>query len=46
MKRHPGHGNSYKKAFNWELSYRFRGLVYYPHGGKHGDIQADMVLEK
>ena len=27
------------------LAYRFRGLIYY-HGGKHGSLQADMVLEK
>ena len=25
---------------------QFRGLVYYHHGGKHGSVQADMVLEK
>ena len=25
---------------------RFRGLVFYHHGGKHGSIQADPVLEK
>jgi hypothetical protein len=28
------------------LAYRFRGSVHYHHGGKHGSIQADMVLEK
>ena len=28
------------------LAYRFRDLVYYHHGGKHGSMQADMVLEK
>ena len=28
------------------LAYRFRGLVHYHHGGKHGSLQADMVLEK
>ena len=28
------------------LPYRFRGLVYYQHGRKHGSTQADMVLEK
>ena len=28
------------------LAYSFRGLVHYHHGGKHGSIQADMVLEK
>jgi hypothetical protein len=29
-----------------ELVYSFRGLVHYYHGGKHGNIQADMMLEK
>jgi hypothetical protein len=28
-----------------ELAYSFRGSVYYDHGGKHGSIHADMVLE-
>ena len=28
------------------MAYSFRDLVHYPHGGKHGSIQADMVLEK
>ena len=28
------------------LAYSFRGLVHYHHGGKHGSIEADMVLEK
>jgi hypothetical protein len=28
-----------------ELAYRFRGSVHY-HGGKHGSIQAGMVLEE
>ena len=27
------------------LAYRFRGLVFYHHGRKHGSIQANMVLE-
>jgi len=26
------------------MAYRFRGLVHYCHGGKHGDTQADMLL--
>ena len=29
-----------------ELAYRFRGLVHSHHGRKHGDTQADIVLEK
>ena len=28
------------------LAYSFRGLVRYHHGGKHGSVQADMVLER
>jgi hypothetical protein len=28
------------------LAYSFRGLDHYCHGGKHGCMQADMVLEK
>jgi hypothetical protein len=28
------------------LAYRFRGLVHYHHGGKHGSMQADIVLEE
>jgi hypothetical protein len=28
------------------LAYRFRGSVHYHHGGKHGSIQAGLVLEK
>jgi hypothetical protein len=27
-------------------AYRFEGPVHYHHGGKHGSIQADMMLEK
>jgi hypothetical protein len=28
------------------LAYRFRGSVHYHHGGKHGNMQADIVLEE
>ena len=28
------------------MSFSFRGLVHYHHGGEHGGVQADMVLEK
>ena len=27
------------------LAYSFRGSVHYHHDGKHGSMQADMVLE-
>ena len=39
MNRHHDQGNSYKEQ-------RLIGAVHYHHGRKHGDIQADMVLEK
>ena len=28
------------------LAYSFRGSVHYHHGRKHGNVQADMVLEE
>jgi hypothetical protein len=28
------------------LAYSFRDLIHYYHGGMHGSMQADMVLEK
>jgi hypothetical protein len=28
------------------LAYRFRGSVYYQHGGEHGSVQADMMQEE
>ena len=28
------------------LAYRFRASVHYHHGGKHGSMQADMMLER
>jgi hypothetical protein len=28
------------------MAYSFRGSVYYHHGRKHDNMQADMVLEK
>jgi len=45
MLRHHDHGNSYKGK-QLGLAHSFRGLVYHPHGGKHGGMQADIVLEK
>lgn len=29
-----------------ELDYSFGGLVHYYHGMEHGNMQADMALEK
>ena len=40
MKRHNDHGNSYKGK------YLSGAGLHYCHGGKHGGMQADMVLEK
>jgi hypothetical protein len=30
--------------FNLRLAQKLRGLFHYHDGGKHGDMQADMVL--
>ena len=47
MKRHHGHGNSYKeKNLSSGLASSFRGLVHYSRGRKRDGAQADMVLEK
>ena len=35
-----------KKNIYLGLAYSFRGLVYYHHGGKHGSVQVNMVLER
>jgi hypothetical protein len=35
-----------KKLIKLALAYSLRSLVYYPHGGSHGGIQADKVLVK
>ena len=39
-------GNSWKENIILGLAYSFRGSVHYHHGGKHGRVQADMVLEE
>ena len=46
MKKHHDHGNSYKGKHLIGAGLQFRDLVHYHHGGKHGSMQADMVLEK
>lgn len=46
MKRHHDQGYLQKKVFIWGIAYRFRGLVSDHHGGEHGHIQANIVLEK
>jgi hypothetical protein len=35
-----------KENIYLRLAYSFRGLVQYLDGGKHGGMQADMVLER
>jgi hypothetical protein len=35
-----------KDNISLRLAYRLRGSVHYHHGGKHGNMQADMVLEE
>ena len=35
-----------RKLIYLGLAYSFRGLVHYHHGGEHGSMQADRVLEK
>ena len=45
-KRHHVTATLIKKNIHSGLAHRFRGLVHYHHGGKHGSLQADMVLKK
>ena len=35
-----------KENISLGLTYSFRGSVHYHHGGKHGGMQADVVLER
>ena len=46
VKRHHGHGNSYKGKHLIEAGLQFRSLVHYCQGRKHDGQQADMVPEK
>ena len=46
MKRHYDHSTSYKGKHFIGAVLQFRGLVDYFHGGKHGSIQTDVMLEK
>ena len=45
VKRHHGHGKSYKGKHLIGAGLQFRGLGHYHHGGNES-VQADMVLEK
>jgi len=46
VKRHRDYFNSYKGKPLIGADVEFRGLVYYHHGGKHDNVQADVVLQK
>lgn len=46
MTCHHEQGNSYKGKHLIGPGLWFKGLIHYHHGGEHGSIQADMVLEK
>ena len=46
VNRHHDQGKSYKGQHLMGPAYSFRGSVHYHHGGKHGNMQADMVLEE
>lgn len=46
VKRYHGHSNSYKRIHLVRAGLQFTGLVHYHHGGKHGGMQAGMVLER
>jgi hypothetical protein len=35
-----------KENISFGVGLQFRSLVRYHHGGKHGGMQADMILEK
>jgi hypothetical protein len=45
VKRHHDHFNSDKRKHLTGVGLQFRDLVHY-HGGNHGSVQVDMVLEK
>ena len=45
MKTLHSHSNSFKGKHWIGLAYRFRGLVHYCHGRKHGGMQADIARE-
>ena len=46
VKRHHEHSNFYKGKNLIEAGVQFRDLIHYHCGGKHGAMQADVVLEK
>ena len=46
VKGHHDHGNSYKGQHFIGAGLQFRGLIHYHHGGKHGSVQANIVMEE
>jgi hypothetical protein len=46
VKKHCDQGNSYKRKHLIGAGLQLQKLVHYYHGGKHGSMKADMVLEK
>ena len=45
MKRHRDHATLIKGNISLQLAFSVKGLVLYCHGGKHGSMQTDTVLE-
>ena len=45
-KSHCDHSNSYKGKHLTGAGLQFSDLVHCHHGGKHGGMQVDVVLEK
>ena len=46
VKRHHDHSNSYKGKHLIGPGLQVQSLVHCHHGGKHGGMQADLVLER
>lgn len=46
MKKHHDHGNAYRGNHLIGVCLQFGDFVHHCHIRKHGDMQADMVLEK
>jgi hypothetical protein len=44
--KHHDHSNFYKGKYLLGTGLQFRGLVQYYHGGKHGSMWADIMLEE
>lgn len=46
MKRHHDHSNCYKGEYFTGAGLQFRDLDHYHYDGTHGNVHADIVLEK